>query len=361
MSHTQKHLSKIDEINLGSYYTDKKIVEMTYKMIQKNLKDFMEFTFLDNSCGYGEFINNLHNIKTIGADIDSISLQRVKSKNIFLQNALISPSRKKYDISSSEKLIIIGNPPYNDKTSQIKKNIKNISFEIDDDLKSRDLGISFLKSYVYLNPDYICILHPLSYLIKKTNFNSLKNFKENYRLKDGLIISSKYFTKGAEFPIIIGFYTKGNMDFDYTENFNFITEEGNSFKLKNFDFISNYLNKYPKKNPPIKSAGFFYTLRDINALKRNKTFLDKKIANAIVIERNQLPFYHYVNVFKSFANKLPYWCGNMEVFINKELFYTNMEDFINFSINPNMYYKSIEDYFNILFKDIDENYRMKQK
>lgn len=40
----------------------------------------------------------------------------------------------------------------------------------DEDLFDRDLGVSFLKSYNKLKADVICILHLLSYLIKKTNF-----------------------------------------------------------------------------------------------------------------------------------------------------------------------------------------------
>ncbi|EEU7446726.1 adenine methyltransferase, partial [Campylobacter jejuni] len=140
---------------------------------------------------------------------------KIPNKSIKIINALVNPNRKNYDIKNNEKLIIVGNPPYNDKTSKSKKHLKEINYEVDDELKHRDIGISFLKSYVKLNPDYICILHPLSYLIKQQNFKSLKEFKDNYILKDGIIISSKYFTKGSEFPIIIGFYEKGQMDFEY--------------------------------------------------------------------------------------------------------------------------------------------------
>ena len=51
-----------------------------------------------------------------------------------------------------------------------------------------------------------------------------------YKLVDGLVISSKYFTKGIEFPIIIALYKKGSMDFDHIKNFNFKTENGHCFK-----------------------------------------------------------------------------------------------------------------------------------
>ena len=179
---------------------------------------------------------------------------------------------------------------------------KSRNFIIDDDLKTRDLGISFLRSYVKLYPDYICVLHPLSYLVKPYNFKLMGNFTKQYKLIDGLVISSRYFTNGLEFPIIIALYERGDMSFDYIKDFNFKVEDGAVFKLNDFDFIGNYLSKYPKKevkNP----AGYFYAMRDINALKRNKTFLAEKSANAITIERKELPYYHYVNLFKKYAKE----------------------------------------------------------
>jgi len=86
-----------------------------------------------------------------------------------------------FNISSNDELIIIWNPPYNDTTSIIRSNIKNNNLKMDIDIKTRDYGISFLLSYNKLNADIICVLHPLSYLIKKLNFNLLKDFtKWNY-------------------------------------------------------------------------------------------------------------------------------------------------------------------------------------
>ncbi|GAA7224425.1 hypothetical protein HpCK27_09480 [Helicobacter pylori] len=87
-------------------------------------------------------------------------------------NALANPKRENYGVSQDEPLIIVGNPPYNDRTSFVKQDIKNkdFIFEIDNDLKSRDLGISFLKSFAILKPAFICVLHPLSYLIKESNY-----------------------------------------------------------------------------------------------------------------------------------------------------------------------------------------------
>src|SRR5204863_9067546 len=99
---------------------------------------------------------------------------------VIKKNALTNLKRADYGILKKQKLIVIGNPPYNDLTSlkarKIKKNYSN-SLIIDPQIKSRDLGISFLRSYYQLQTDYVCVLHPLSYLIKETNFNHLKEFK----------------------------------------------------------------------------------------------------------------------------------------------------------------------------------------
>lgn len=343
-THTQIHLNKADTVNLGSYYTPQKLVNLAYELLKNNItEEFENYTLLDSSCGYGEFLKYDSLNKKVAADIDEIAIARLELKHKYVINALNIASRATYNIKDNEKLIIVGNPPYNDITSQIKKNIKKQDFVIDIDLKTRDLGISFLRSYVKLYPDYICVLHPLSYLVKSSNFKLLNDFRVQYKLIDGLVISSRYFTNGLEFPIIIALYGKGDMDFDYIKNFTFKIEGGDAFKLNDFDFIGNYLNKYPKKevkNP----AGYFYTMRDINALKRNKTFLKEKCTNAITIEQEHLPYYHYVNLFKIYAKNLPFWCGNLDVFIDNSFFSKHVEDFVKSSKSGKIS-KVVDNYF----------------
>ena len=347
----QTHLNRNDTINLGSYYTPTKLINLTYALLKKHLKEhFDEYTLLDNSCGYGEFLNIDTPNKKIAGDIDEVAIAKVKIKQKYVANALNGANRGSYGISANEKLIILGNPPYNDTTSQIRKNLKRKEFVVDDELKSRDIGISFLRSYVRLLPDYICVLHPLSYLIKQANFNLLKSFKDQYKLIDSLAVSSKYFTKGMEFPIVIALYEKGSMDFDYIKNFTFKIEGGANFRLNNFDFIGSYLNKYPRKQVK-EPVGYFYTMRDINALKRNKTFLKEKCANAITIEREQLPYYHYVNLFKIYANNLPFWFSNLDVFIDNDFFQKHINDFIESSESGEIS-KLVDDYFQRITKRI---------
>jgi len=160
----------------------------------------------------------------ITADNDELATDYLKENFphllVIQKNALTNFKRAKYGIKDNQGLIIIGNPPYNDLTSlkarKIKENHQN-NLDIDPQIKSRDLGISFLRSYHQLKADYVCVLHPLSYLIKETNFKSLKEFKDNYRLLKSLVVDSKKFSdaKGASFPIAISLYQLDKKGMNY--------------------------------------------------------------------------------------------------------------------------------------------------
>jgi hypothetical protein len=237
-------------------------------------------------------------------------------------------ARSNYHITNDEKLIMIGNPPYNDTTSIIGQNTKDktIQDEIDKDIKTRDLGMSFLLSYNKLDADYICVLHPLSYLIKKANFTSLKELTKRYKLVDGIIISSHEFpdtSRKTAFPILISLYNrdKNGMDYDYVKNYKFRTKECATFSLGNFDTIANYISKYPNKkdfSDTNKPVAKFYTMRDINALKRSRTFIENDMTNTVYVSADKLPYYCYVDVFKKYADQLPYYFGNCDIIIDKE-------------------------------------------
>lgn len=344
----QKHLTKERAVNLGSFYTPKKIVQKAYELLQKrlNLKDFLLF---DNACGYGDFfIGDYH---YLGADIDEIALQKVNSKiRTIATNSLLNVSRHKFRISDNEKLIIIGNPPYNDKTSIINNGIKQQLFNVDENLAHRDLGISFLRSYALLKPDFICVLHPLSYLIKESNFKALRFFKEQYALLDSLIISSEVFTPHSKtfFPIIIALYARNpqGMDYDFIKNYQFSTDSGQKLRLNDFDFIGNYVAKYPNPKDERKEIAYFHTLRDINALKRNQTFMTKCSANSIRVFQDNIQYYYYIHHFKKFADKLPYYFGNLDIFINHEEFLKISDAFMDSTPNTH-----VQKYFETLFKE----------
>jgi hypothetical protein len=350
MNKHQKHLNHVDTVNLGSYYTPEVIVDLAYSILQKNIIDIKNWTILDSSCGYGSFLTKKNIAKRlIGADIDQKAISEakktIKDVDFFHQNSLLNVSRDNLVIQYNEKLIAIGNPPYNDTTSIIRNSIKDVSVQdkIDFDIRTRDLGMSFLLSYNKLQADYVCVLHPLSYLIKKANFALLSKFAQNYKLIDGVIISSHEFSntsRGMAFPILIALYKKNpnGMTYDYVQDYQFKVKDDGVFRLKDFDTIVNYVQKYPNKkylNKNDKPVARFWTLRDINALKRNRTFIDVDTYNTIYILMDKLPYYCYIDVFKQYADKMPYFIGNCDVIIDNKKFNEIKECFIAQSVHTN--------------------------
>ena len=350
MSESQSHLNYKQQIDLGSFYTSDKIVDLTYSLLKKNVHDLGNLTIFDSSCGYGSFLSTENKAKRfIGADIDGKALIKAREINpkadFFETNSLQKVSRSDFRIKNDEKLVLIGNPPYNDTTSIIRQNIKDKSAanEIDSDIKTRDMGMSFLLSYDKLKADYICVLHPLSYLIKKTNFMALRKLAKNYKLIDGIIISSHEFSdtsRSMAFPILISFYRReeNGMDYEYIKKYRFHTKEGTTFCLDDFDTIANYISKYPNKNhisDTDKPIAKFYTMRDINALKRSRTFIDNDMTNTVYVTMDKLPYYCYVDVFKEYADRVPYYFGNCDVIINQEEFEKIKECFVFESIRNN--------------------------
>ena len=346
---SQKHLVYEDRINLGSYYTPPKFVQLAWELIEPYVDS--QTTIIDTACGYGDFLIDYGQAATIGCDIDADAIDRAKKNTDSVQflwtNSLQNVSREKFGIpQQTEKLIVVGNPPYNDRTSLIRHKIKNVDFDVDKDIVSRDLGISFLRSYNKLKADYLCVLHPLSYLIKQTNFRHLKEFTANYKLIDGVLISSGEFPESAKhthFPIIIAFYQRdaNGMEYDYIRSFHFRTTDKNRFCVSDFDYITGYIRKYPSKQqqPVPDDSLFFWTMRDINALKRNRTFVQNYSSNTIVLEKTKLDYYAYVDVFKRNIYRLPFYFGNCDVPIKDELFRQNKHYFISDTIRHHPYLK----------------------
>ncbi len=154
MDRNQKHLNHIDAINLGSYYTPEVIVDLAYSILLNNIRDIKNYSIIDSSCGYGSFLARKNIVKRyIGADIDQKAISEAKKYisevDFICQNSLLNVNRSSLKIKDDEKIITIGNPPYNDTKSIIRNSIKDTSIQniIDTDIKTRDLGMSFLLSY----------------------------------------------------------------------------------------------------------------------------------------------------------------------------------------------------------------------
>ncbi len=354
---SQAHLGYKNRVNLGSYYTPSEIVRTAWEMLAPYVNP--QTTIIDSACGYGDFLKKRGQAITIGCDIDetAIDVARKNSDDVrfFQTNALHDVSRAKFGIPKQAHLIVVGNPPYNDRTSLIRHSIKSVNFDIDEDIASRDLGISFLRSYNKLEADLICVLHPLSYLIKPTNFRQLKEFTANYRLIEGLLISSWEFPESAKrtpFPIVLALYERDTqgMTYNFIRSFCFRPAGKSGFCLDDFDYITGYVDKYPKKKQPIyvdensnrsekDEPLFFWTMRDINALKRNRTFVESYSANTIILDKRKLDYYAYVDVFKRNLHRLPFYFGNCDVLIDDNLFRQYKSAFISDTVRHHPFLK----------------------
>ncbi|GHV07249.1 hypothetical protein AGMMS50229_13690 [Campylobacterota bacterium] len=369
----QQHLGFADTVNLGSFYTPEWVVDIVYEMIGRRIPNSADYRIVDTSCGYGSFLRGAN---AIGADIDLAALAQAqrtcKNGKFFHHNSLLNISRKQHGLTDNEKIVIVGNPPYNDTTSIVRNRIKRGGTECDHEVFSRDLGISFLLSYDRLKADFVCVLHPLSYLIKKTNFSACQAFKNNYRLIDGLVISSAVFSdtsKTTHFPILIALYERNTqgMDYNFITNYSFKTDEKKQFSLSQFDTIDRYINKYPNRSAlsEEETIAYFWTMRDINALKRSKTFVKKESSGTIRISRDKLAYYCYVDLFKRNISHIPYYFGNLSVIINHDAFlkikdifvqksaekHTELRSFIGTNYQDNNTDLTIENYFRDLLKD----------
>lgn len=317
-------------IKKGSFFTPKHISSIVYNYVKSVVTP--NDVIVDFGAGYGAFEQAfetlLSQIKV--TDIDETALKEF-SKNfpaveILHENSLININRKKY-CNDNQNLISIGNPPYNDTTSIYKKGEKGENI-CDPILKSRDLGISFLKLYTELNSSYICVLHPLAYLIKKNNFKSLGQFKDNYKIVKATIFSSSEFEnikKGnSSFPVVAALYerTSEGMTFDFISDFKFdILDSSCKFRLNDYETIDGKISKYPDKENLYYEGLQFYTLRDINALRRNATFIDGFCSNGIRITLENIYQYAWLEYFKATFNPKEngYIFGNLSPLYDKSI------------------------------------------
>lgn len=335
------HLTREEIIKSGSFYTGKELVRLAYgkiyPLINKNsvIGDF--------GAGYGAFLEEFKGLgrRCFGTECDDLSYELLTTEysniDIYHENSLANVNRKKYSLSEKDELVVVGNPPYNDVTSMFKKGKKGF-LVCDPDLASRDLGISFLKAYCKLSAKYICVLHPLAYLIKKQNFNALGSFKNSYKLLSGTTFSSKEFEginrSSADFPVVCALYERndGGMDYDYIKSFKFeIYKSDSAFILGDILTIDGIVDKYPSKHNNSKlqvnlvgeenQILQFYTLRDMNSLLRNAGFVDGVISNGIDVSLENLYQYAWLYFlkcnFNPSSNKYIY--GNLSPLYTEKL------------------------------------------
>jgi len=352
--HLAEHLSKDSRIQLGGYYTPEELVHKVHEFIKPYLdKREKDIVLFDSAGGCGAFLFDIKHYDYRIADYDlkacSFLKQHFAQHNIFHTNSLEDVNRGKYSISSSAFLIMIGNPPYNDTTSEFKKGEKGQNI-CDEDLFDRDLGVSFLKSYHKLKADVVCVLHPLSYLIKETNFKRLKYFRDNYKLIRGEIFSSALFhgTGTGKFPILVALYEKNpsGMTFEYIRQLQFdILNNNKKFILSRYKTTDGYINKYPPRKNDIKDSPiglYYYSFRDFNSLKKNASFITKKYSNGIVVTLENFYKYSYLYSLKSLFNPEDTWLyGNLSPLADIQEVERDKKLYVAYAIKTNRIFKEI--------------------
>ena len=333
--------------SLGKYYTPPHLVNLAKEHAKEFLKQYPKAYVLDTCAGCGAFLEGFKEYNIVGRDVDNEAveiLQELGYQHIASDNSLTNSKRDKYSIGVNDKLIIVGNPPYNDTTSKNKRFGTNQkekqNFDIDAEFKTKDLGMSFLKHYASLNPDSIIVLHPLAYLIKKANFNKLGNFAKNYKLVNAVIFSSKEFGDAikehkTQFPVVCAKYAKGEMDYDFIKNFRFnVFSENFTFCIKTIPTIDDYgIRKYPATKDMQKESDiglYHYNIRDSNSLFTSGNISEHNDkSNCITVNFVSFYQYAYLNCYRRyFSNN--YLVGNISPLCNKQLL--NNEQFRDFCI-----------------------------
>lgn len=337
-----KHLTADERIKLGAFYTPELIVKKVKELVLAFLSD--NVIVLDPAGGCGAFIKCFQEYNYRVADIDPFAIEHLKKsydpEKVFFQSALENVNRYKYNISDNDFLIIVGNPPYNDWTSLYKKGTKG-NFTMDEDVFDRDLGIAFLKAMNKLKANVICVLHPMSYLIKKANFLRLKEFFKNYKLLKAYVFPSFVFhftSKSVGFPVLIALYVRNSEEFTYNELLDFEFEflfSKVKFKLKEIQTTDGMINKYPRTGT--SSLGlYFHTFRDINSLLRNRDFLLHPSNLTIPIEWDNLPHYAYLVALKHYIKEKGvrnFWFyGNFSPLIDKEFYENHKIYFLHYAL-----------------------------
>jgi len=368
-THQADHLPENKRIRLGGYYTPEKLVSKVYSFVKPYFSGEREKSIIfDSAGGCGAFLSNINGNDYRIADCDSDACdflkQQFSATKVFHTNSLVGVDRSKYLIPSSTPLIMVGNPPYNDTTSEFRSGEKGKNI-CDEDLRDRDLGVSFLRSYNKLKADIVCILHPLSYLIKEANFKRLREFRQNYRLIKAEIFSSALFagTGFGKFPIIVALYERNmsGMDFDYIRNFRFnILDSNGTFVLSKFQTTDGYINKYPpRKNDAKKSpiGLYYYTFRDFNSLKKNTSFMTKEHPNGIVVTLENFYKYSYLYSLKSLFNPANSWLyGNLSPLADIDDVEENKSLYVSYAVKTNRVLEQTE---KSLSKKIINHYKIK--
>lgn len=308
---------------LGKYYTPEHLVTAVRDLLAPVLQEDPEAYVADLAAGCGAFLAAFENYRILGRDIDEqavLVLREMGFGNVAVDNSLKNVSREKLGLKPCDTLIVVGNPPYNDASSLNKRyrtdKQEALAVAIDEDIRSKDLGISFLRAFAKLSPKAICALHPLSYLTKETNFRALKDFSGKYKLTGGFVFSSAEFGANISgktpFALVAALYEPGEMSYADIQAFPFpvckevngsFGDSGTRLVLNKVRTVDGLIRKYPptKTMASVSDIGLYiYLIRDTNSLFTSGAITEKTDDYRIPIQFDELWKYAYLNCVKRY-------------------------------------------------------------
>lgn len=369
---------------MGKYYTPVHPVELVQQMLAPILTRHPNAYVADLAAGCGAFIGAFEDYNVIGRDIDPDAVDVLLDMgfvNVKEANSLLDVSRVNLGIGADDVLVINGNPPWNDASSMNKRYGTDkkdaLSIHTDPDVRAKDLGLSFLKAYAKLSPTAICVLHPLSYLIKSTNFRQLGSFASKFKLTRGVVFSSNEFADLATktpFPVVVALYEPGEMTFEDIQTFPFevfdwVTPEDNGagagrapaplialtpdsapsapnepapaaqtelmqvqpeapvfqgtgqlLVLSHIETIDGLIRKYPPTKGMAQTSDIGlcqYNLRDANSLITSGGFSSSNDDNSVPVQFAEWRQYAYLNTLKRNFGK-DFVFGNLSPLVSRE-------------------------------------------
>lgn len=308
--HWPQRQDKASRAGLGKYYTPLSLVTLLRTMIQPMLDENPNAVVFDPAVGLAGILSAFEDHRTVAADVDATivgALHDLGYTDVHHGNSLEGVCRKKFGIEEGVALAVVTNPPFNG-----SNRIEQVGGE-SSEFKTKDVGLSFLLASAKLQPKAICVLHPLSYLAKQSNFKQLTGLTSHYRLAKAIIVSSAEFGSAlakTPFPVIAALYVPGSMTYEDVRNFAFeifdansgsMLDTGKRLILANVTTTDGIINKYPPRKAAPQHSDidlYHYNFRDANFLMNKGGLSCSRSDSAIPVQYAQLGHYAYLNCLK---------------------------------------------------------------
>lgn len=295
---------------LGAFYTPPLLAELIKEMLQPTLDALNDPVVFDSAAGLGGILGAFDEYTVVAADVDAkivAALGDMGYVNVHYGNSLKTVSRTAYGIEETADLVIALNPPFSGACGCEMMN------EADGGVVTKDLGMSFLLAAAKLKPEAICVLHPLSFLSKRTNFEQLEPLASNYKLLKGVVVSSADFEPSlgkTPFPVVAALYVPGSMTFADIGEFAFdiyeqqrgsMMDTGKRLILNAIKTTDEFIRKYPPKKgmDHVSDIGIYqYNFRDANFVIAKGALSCSLTDSSIPVRYHQLGLYSYINCFK---------------------------------------------------------------